>query len=168
MYAITAQLNTTDQLEQEVSLSALNVFGMLENSSLKEDLPVKKQNVRRELLNELYNLYLEACNKEYYVKNKKRYYAYVKKYHPSSLLERVEYHSHREDFKKAPLPNNHKFLRPIDSSDGAWWMRFSHLKGEDGIECLRTMISEVTEMKTLGKGNIISYILGASGKLSHE
>ena len=48
-----------------------------------------------------------------------------------------------------------------------WWGRFSHLKGEEGNECLRTMISDVKDI-IHRKGEVISYILGASGKLSHE
>jgi len=168
MNVISATYNTTDLNDQDFSLSALNVFGMLENSSLKEDLPAKKQNVRRELLNELYNLYLEACNKEYYVKNKKRYYAYIKKHSPALLKDAKEYASKKQVFRGARLPEHQRFLKPMESKDYLWWGRFSHLKGEEGNECLRVMISEAIEMKTLGKGNIISYILGASGKLSHE
>lgn len=144
-------------------LTGLNVT---DSSFRKNDVPVKKQNVRKELINELYQIYLQECNKEYYVKNKKRFYAYCKRTHPDGLEDRRVYESYKSEFRAAKLPEHQKYLKPIDSNDGAWWYRFSHLKGEEGNECLRVIISTAKEMKTLNKGNVISYILGSAGKLS--
>lgn len=146
-------------------LRALNVSDYI--TSIESKQP-KKQNSRQELLNQLYQIYLTACNKDYYWKNKKRYNAYLRKYHPEVLrtdVTKEEYYRYKEAFKKAKLPLEKKYLAPIDSADGAWWMRFSHLKGDDGIECLSIMVKDATEMVAFNK-NPIPYILGASGKLS--
>lgn len=175
MYIIanSAELNTTDLHDLNWSLSALSVENLL--TGLKETVqnsnenvvPVKKQNVRQELMRQLYDLYLEACNKEYYVKNKKRYYAFVRNSHPEALKDAKRYNSYKDIFRRSKLSDERKYLSPIDSKDYLWWGRFSHLKGEEGNECLRTILSNAKEMKSFGR-DITSYILGAAGKLSHE
>lgn len=163
MYAINVQLNTTDQDEQDVSLSALNVNGLLGDLQQKIGLPPKKQDTRKELLNELYNLYATEQDN----KNRINYYRYIRVHHPAALSKEEDYYKYKDEYRKAKLPINVKYTPLIKKSDYLWWGRFSHLKGEEGNECLRLMISEVRDIKNR-KGNIISYILGASGKLSHE
>lgn len=124
----------------------------------------KKQNVRAELLNQLYDLYLSECERTFPISNKKRYYAYIRLHHPTALAKKEEYNSHKNEFRSAKLPDHKKFLKPIKSNDYLWWGRFSHLKGEEGNECLSLMVSEAKDISNR-KGNVIAYILGASGKL---
>lgn len=165
MYAINVQSNTTYQDEQDVSLSALNVSGLLGDLQQKIGLPPKKQNVRQELLNELYQLYLEACNKEYYWKNKKRYNAYLRIHHPTLLRKGVtkeEYYKYREDFKKAKLPNHQIFLKPYSEQEHMWYKRFNKNNQQE----IREMISNARTI-THRKGNVIAYILKEE-KFSHE
>lgn len=161
MYAITAQSNTTYQDEQDVSLSALNVSGLLGDLQQKIGLPPKKQDTRKELLNELYKIYATEQDN----KNRKNYYRYIRVHHPAALSKEEDYYKYKDEYRTAKLPENIKYSPLIKKGDYLWWGRFSHLKGEDGIESLRLMVSEVRDIKNR-KGNIISYILGASGKLS--
>lgn len=161
MYAITAQSNTTYQDEQDVSLSALNVSGLLGDLQQKIGLPPKKQDTRKELLNELYNLYATEQDN----KNRINYYRYIRVHHPAALSKEEDYYKYKDEYRTAKLPENIKYSPLIKKGDYLWWGRFSHLKGEDGIECLNTMLSECKDIKHR-KGNLIAYILGASGKLS--
>lgn len=154
----------TEFLTQEVS-HVWSVAEIIKGLVPPVTTTIKKQNVRKDLLNELYSLYLEACNKEYSIKNKKRYYVFIRLHHPAALAKKEEYNKYKDVFRKAKLNDNQKYLKPIKSDDFVWWGRFSHLKGEDGNECLRTIISNATEMKAFNKP-VIQYILGASGKLS--
>lgn len=121
---------------------------------------IDKQTTRRNrLLNDLYELYLEECNKQYYVKNRKRYMAYIKKYHPEALVSKELYNSHKQEFREALLPIHQRYLKAIDKNSYLWWGRFSHLKGEEGNEALRHILS-VAKDKEHRKEQVIPYILG--------
>ena len=162
MYTIahSAEMNSIYQLEDE-TLSAFDVNSLLSNllPNLPENVGVaKKQNVRQELMRDLYNLYLEACNKEYYVKNKKRYFRYVKTQFPH-LLRAGEFKSKawfdcRQDFKKAKLPDHQKYLKPYESGEYMWYKRFNKNTQDE----LREMISNAKSM-IHRKQNVIGYIL---------
>lgn len=130
-----------------------------------EILPEKKENTRRELLAQLYNIYLNHVNKDYQIKNRKRYYRFVRLHYPTALSEKEKYNSYKNEFRTAKLPDHQKYLSPIKSDDYLWWGRFSHLKGEDGLEQLRTVISECKDKEHRGE-DVALYILGSCGKLS--
>jgi len=131
-----------------------------------ETLPEKKENTRQALLRELYALYLSYVNKDYQIKNRKRYYRYIRLHYPAALSEKEKYNSYKQEFRTAKLPDHQKYLSPLKSDDYLWWGRFSHLKGEEGLEQLRTVISNVKEMIALEKKNVDVYILSSCGKLS--
>ena len=132
-----------------------------------ETLQEKKENTRQALLATLYGIYLDYVNKDYQTKNRKRYYRYVRVHHPTALSKKEEYHSYKLEFKNAKLPDHQKFLKPIASDDFLWWGRFSHLKGEEGLEQLRTVISEAKDKEYRGE-DVALYILGSCGKLSTD
>jgi len=161
MYIVakSAELNTTDLLDLDVCLSVLNVSGSLNDYQTQSELPVKKQNTRKDLLNELYQQYLKACNKEYYWKNKKRCYAYLRLHHPETLKNKESYTNGKELFRKAKLPEHQKYLTPYAEDSYQWYKRFNKSKQVD----IREMISNA---RSIGhrKGNVIAYILSA-GKL---
>lgn len=170
MYIIAnnAESNTTDQWNPDFHLSALVVekpthFPIPSDSSTV--VKSKKQNVRKELIGDLYVIYLKNVNKDYQIKNKKRYYRYVRLHYPTALSKREDYNSHKDEFRSAKLPEHQRFLTPIKSTDFLWWGRFSHLKGEDGNECLRTVISEAKDRENR-KQDVALYIMGSCGKLS--
>lgn len=154
--ANTATYNSTYPDEQEISLvkSAGELFAEL---IPKTALPEKKQNVRKELLNELYTLYLNHANKELRIRNRKRYNYYIRLHHPTALSKESDYNSFKDEFRNAKLDAHKKYLSPIKSSDYRWWGKFTHLK-EDA---LRHMISVARSMEHR-KGNVSSYILGAT------
>lgn len=168
MFVIPAQLNTHDPLDQDFHLSALPVENLvtllLQNlvcNSNESVGSVKKQNVRKDLLNELYSMYATAQDDQ----NRKNYFRYIRVHHPTALSKREEYNAHKEEYRTAKLPDKIKYQKLIKKSDYLWWGRFSHLKGEEGNECLRTMISEAKDM-IHRKFDVIPYILGACGKLT--
>lgn len=164
MLVISATPNNTDAIEVDFNLSALSVENLLQNlipNFSKNVGKEKKQNVRQDLLNELYQIYATTQDE----KNRKRYYTYIRVRHPSALSQREMYYSYKDEFRKAILPDHVKYCPIIKKNDYKWWGRFSHLKGEEGKDCLRVMVSETKDI-IHRKSNVISYILGASGKLS--
>jgi len=130
-----------------------------------EILPEKKENTRQALLGELYTLYLNYVNKDYQIKNRKRFYHFIRLHYPTALSKKEEYYKHKDEFKNAKLPDHQKFLKPIASDDFLWWGRFRHLKGEEGLEQLRTVISEAKDKEYRGE-DVALYILGSCGKLT--
>ena len=130
-----------------------------------ETLPEKKENTRQALLRELYTIYLDYVNKDYAIKNRKRYYAFVRLHHPTALLKKEDYNKYKDVFRNAKLPDHKKYLKPLASDDFLWWGRFRHLKGEEGNECLRTVISEAKDKIYRGE-DVALYILGSCGKLT--
>lgn len=140
-------------------LLALNVNELLTSLVPTTDIKPKKQNVRKELLNQLYDIYFTHANKELRIRNKKRYYAYVRLHHPTALSKESEYNSYKDMFRTAKLPDHQKYLKPIEKDDYRWWGRFSHLKGEEGNEALRHILS-VAKDKEHRKEQVIPYILG--------
>lgn len=119
-----------------------------------------RRNDRGGLLNELYQIYATAQDE----KNRINYYRYIRVRHPAALAKKEEYYKFKYEYRKAILPEHVKYQNLIKKNSYVWWGRFSHLKGEDGLHCLQVMISETRDIINR-KGNVISYILGASGKL---
>lgn len=157
MYAINVQLNTTDQPDQDVSLSALNVNGLLGDLQQKIGLPPKKQDTRKELLNELYKIYATEQDN----KNRINYYRYIRVHHPAALSKEEDYYSHKDTFRTKKLPENIQYKPLIKKESYLWWGRYSHLKGEDGNSALRHMISVAKDMLHR-KQYVVPYILGAT------
>lgn len=124
-----------------------------------EVTPVR--NDRNELLNILYTIYATAQDE----KNRKNYYKYIRVRHPAALAKKETYNQYKEEYRTAKLPDHIKYQKLIKKDNYVWWGRFSHLKGDDGLECLRLMVSECRD-RIHRKQDVIKYILGACGKLS--
>lgn len=157
MYAITAQSNTTYQDEQDVSLSALNVNGLLGDLQQKIGLPPKKQDTRKELLNELYKIYATEQDN----KNRINYYRYIRVHHPAALSKEEDYYKYKDEYRTAKLPENIKYSPLIKKGDYLWWNKFTHLQGENGNRSLQHMLSVVKDMLHR-KQYVVPYILGAT------
>lgn len=113
---------------------------------------------RNELLNELHAIYTEYAQ-SFPQRNKKRYYAFMKKYHPQAMTPE-SYNNFKDEFKKAKLPDHQRFLKYVKSSDFLWWGKFSHLKGEEGIEAIAFMISVARDKLNRGEC-VATYIFGS-------
>lgn len=152
MNVITASKNSYDIVSTtEDILSALNVSDFV--TSITPSVG-KKKNERQILLNELYQLYLDACNKEYYWKNKKRCYAYLRLHHPKAFTNKESYTNGKELFRKANLPQHQKYLTPYKEDEHMWYKRFNTKKKQE----IREIISNAKDIKNR-KGNVIAYIL---------
>ena len=114
--------------------------------------------VRADLLNQLHEIYTEYAQ-DFSIKNKKRYYAYLKSRHPE-VLKSGDYYKYKEEFKKAKLPEHQRFLEYIQKKDFRWWGKFSHLTGEEGNRAIEHMIS-VAKDKLHRKENVAQYIFGS-------
>lgn len=125
-------------------------------------MPVEKsRSPRNELLKQLYKLYVsqpEQTKKE----NSLRYKSWMTLNHPDCVrkagfsLER--YNSHKSSFKKSKVPPLERYI-PI-FSEKFFAIKMAHLKGEDGLETLRHMISVARDIKNRD-GNVAQYILGS-------
>ncbi len=116
------------------------------------------KNIRSAILNDLHAVYTEYAQ-DFSVKNKKRYFAYLKYKHPE-VLKSGEFYKYKEEFKKAQLPDHQRFIEYIKKEDFRFWGRYSHLKGEEGNDSLRYMVS-VARDKLHRKENVAQYVFGA-------
>ncbi len=112
---------------------------------------------RTALLAELHGIYTEYAQ-SYPIRNKKRYFAYIKKYHPEAMSAEL-YNNYKSEFKKTKLPDAQRFLEYIKADDFRWWGKFSHLKGEEGNDSLRHIISVARSKMHRGEC-VASYVLG--------
>ncbi len=138
---------------------------MLSIAEIKFDFQptVEAKSSRNELLAQLYQLYVsqpELTRKE----NRSRYHEYVRVHHPEvckkSGFDKRRYDTFKEEFKKAKLTIDKKFLGYVKENSFGWWGKFSHLKGEDGNRALEHMIS-VAKDKVWRKENVAMYIMGS-------
>ena len=63
------------------------------------------------------------------------------------------------EFKKTKLPDAQRFLEYIKADDFRWWGKFAHLKGEEGNDALRYIISVARSKMHRGEC-VASYVLG--------
>lgn len=71
-----------------------------------------------------------------------------------------KYNNFKSEFKKTKLPDAQRFLEYIKADDFRWWGKFTHLKGEEGNDVLRYMVS-VSKDKLLRGECVASYIFGS-------
>ncbi len=114
---------------------------------------------RTALLAELHGIYTEYAQ-SYPIRNKKRYFAYIKKYHPEAMSAEL-YNNYKSEFKKTKLPDAQRFLEYIKADDFRWWGKFAHLKGEEGNDALRYIIS-CSRDKLNRKKNVAEFIFGCT------
>lgn len=127
----------------------------------------KPRSRREELLHELYLLLIsqpEETKKE----NRKRYRLWMHNNYPEHCLKRGfdvnKYNSFKDEFRevsnKGKLPKEERFLSYPKEDNYLWYGRFSHLKGESGIEALEHMLHEARGMKHRGY-QVAPYIMGS-------
>ena len=112
---------------------------------------------RTALLAELHGIYTEYAQ-SYPIRNKKRYFAYIKKYHPEAMSAEL-YNNYKSEFKKTKLPDAQRFLEYIKADDFRWWGKFSHLKGEEGNDALRYMV-RIAKDKAFRNEDVAKYLFG--------
>ena len=134
----------------------------MEAISVQLPVFIKVRNDQRlDCIKQLYALYLsqpEETRKE----NRKRYHQWVRLHYPEVCrkngFSKEKYDSYKDEFRTAKLPKELRYLKPLNEKLFA--LRFSHLKGEDGIDTMRYMISVAKEKLHRGE-KVGAYILGS-------
>lgn len=135
---------------------------LVDGATVSFALPhVDSRSRRNELLRELYQLY--TSQPDYNRKeNRKRYLQWMKKTHPEcckkSTFNASVYNGFKDAFKRAKLPPGERFMSYLPESK--FWIKFTHLKGESGLDAIRYMVS-VGRDKLHRGDNVAQYIIGS-------
>lgn len=125
---------------------------------------VIKNNPRSDLLHQLYILYTSQPE-EQKKENRKRYRFWMHKKYPEHCRKLGfnidKYNSFKEEFRNdRKLPETERYYGYPKEKTYAWYGKFTHLKGEEGIEALTHLIHNAKDMKHRGY-SVSKYINGS-------